>query len=66
MEQLQLSGRALAFCLVFSTVWRRPGTVTAHPLLWVQELASTARSAELRGSVKDTSPQTASGLGAVR
>lgn len=66
MERLQLSGKALAFCLVFSTVWRRLDTVTAHPFLWVQKLARIDRSAELLGSIKDVSPCTASGLGTVR
>lgn len=66
MEQLQLSGKALAFCLVFSTVQRRLDTVTAHPFPWVQELARIDRSAELLGSTKDISPCTALGLSAVR
>lgn len=53
MEQLQLSGKVLAFCLVFSTARRRLDTVTAHPFLWAQELARIDRSAELLGSLKD-------------
>lgn len=66
MEQLQLSGKALAFCLVFFTVWGRLGTITVHLFLWVQELARIDRSAELLGSIKDINLCTALGLGAVR
>ena len=66
MEQLQLSGKALAFCLVFSTVWRSLDTATVDLFLWVQELARIDRSAELLGSIKDISPCIASGLGTVR
>lgn len=66
MEQLQLLGKVLAFCLVFFTVRRRFDTVTVQPFLWVQELARIDGFAELLGSIKDISPHTASGLGAVR
>jgi len=66
MEQLQLSGKVLAFCLLFSTAGRHPDALTVCQFLGAQELTSTERSAELRGSVKDVSLHTASGFGAVR
>lgn len=66
MEQLQLSGKVLAFCLVYSTVQRRLDTVTVHPFLQVQELARTDGFAELHRSIKDISPCRALGSGAVR
>lgn len=50
----KLSGEVLAFCLVFSTLWRCLDALTAHPFLWVWELAGIDGSAELFGSLKDT------------
>lgn len=50
----KLSGEVLAFCLVFSTLWRCLDALTAHPFPWVWELAGIDGSAELFGSLKDT------------
>lgn len=66
MEQLQLSGKVLAFCLVFSTVWRHLDAVRVHPFPWVQELTGIDGFVELHGSTKDISPSRALGSGAVR
>lgn len=41
MEQLQLSGKVLAFCLLFSTVGRHPDALTVCQFLGAQELTST-------------------------
>lgn len=52
--------------ILFSTAGRHPDALTVCQFLGAQELTSTERSAELRGSVKDVSLHTASGFGAVR